>query len=130
MCDKKACGSFCQDSRHKLYVTGTEAWAPSHQPLMCVRQREGRSLALGAGLCLGWWEAHVVGGVGSGTGPLLCELLVMVRLAFPYSHRDTTAKIEATARRALVASNTSYALLWSLVEGRVALEAQRELEDR
>ncbi|XP_034519634.1 laminin subunit gamma-3, partial [Ailuropoda melanoleuca] len=50
--------------------------------------------------------------------------------ALARSHRDTTAKIEATARRALVASNTSYALLWSLVEGRVALEAQRELEDR
>ncbi|XP_025769296.1 laminin subunit gamma-3 [Puma concolor] len=50
--------------------------------------------------------------------------------ALARSHRDTTAKIEATARRALVASNTSYALLWSLVEGRVALEAQQELEDR
>nr|XP_060466438.1 laminin subunit gamma-3 [Panthera onca] len=50
--------------------------------------------------------------------------------ALARSHRDTTAKIEATARRALVASNTSYALLWSLVEGTVALEAQQELEDR
>ncbi|XP_021567698.1 laminin subunit gamma-3 [Carlito syrichta] len=46
------------------------------------------------------------------------------------SHRDTAAKIKATARRALLASNTSYTLLWSLVEGRAALEAQRELEDR
>uniref|UniRef100_A0A8D0PXT6 Laminin subunit gamma-3 n=1 Tax=Sus scrofa TaxID=9823 RepID=A0A8D0PXT6_PIG len=44
--------------------------------------------------------------------------------------RDTTAKVEAAARRALLASNASYALLWSLVEGRTALEAQRELEDR
>ncbi|XP_042769208.1 laminin subunit gamma-3 [Panthera leo] len=50
--------------------------------------------------------------------------------ALARSHRDTTAKIEATARRALVASNTSYVLLWSLVEGTVALEAQQELEDR
>ncbi|XP_038404935.1 laminin subunit gamma-3 isoform X1 [Canis lupus familiaris] len=50
--------------------------------------------------------------------------------ALARSHKDATAKIKATARRALVASNTSYALLWSLVEGRMALEAQRELEDR
>lgn len=62
--------------------------------------------------------------------PLPCELLVMVRWVFSHSHRDTAAKIEATARRALLASNTSYALLWSLVEGRAALEAQQELEDR
>lgn len=98
--------------------------------LLCIGRREERSLALRAGLCLGWWEAHVVGGVGSGIGPLLYELLVTVRWAFPYSHRDTSGKIEATARRALVASNTSYVLLWSLVEGRVALQARRELEDR
>uniref|UniRef100_A0A8C9Q5L0 Laminin subunit gamma-3 n=1 Tax=Spermophilus dauricus TaxID=99837 RepID=A0A8C9Q5L0_SPEDA len=38
--------------------------------------------------------------------------------------------IEAAARRALLASNTSYVLLQSLVDGRVALETQRELEDR
>ena len=62
--------------------------------------------------------------------PAPCELLVMVRRVFSHSHRDTAAKIEATARRALLASNTSYALLWSLVEGRAALEAQQELEDR
>lgn len=49
---------------------------------------------------------------------------------FLYSHKDTAARIKATARRALLASNTSYTLLWSLVEGSVALEAQRELEDR
>lgn len=54
----------------------------------------------------------------------------MVRRACLSSRRDTTAKIEAAARRALLASNASYALLWSLVEGRTALEAQRELEDR
>ncbi|KAK2501533.1 hypothetical protein MC885_006464 [Smutsia gigantea] len=59
-----------------------------------------------------------------------CELLVMVTWVFPHSHRDRAAKIEATAQRALIASNTSYTLLWSLVEGRVALEAQQELEDR
>lgn len=46
------------------------------------------------------------------------------------SHKDTAAKTKATAWRALLASNTSYTLLWSLVEGRAALEAQRELEDR
>ncbi|XP_015449611.1 laminin subunit gamma-3 [Pteropus alecto] len=50
--------------------------------------------------------------------------------ALARSHKDTAAKIKATARRALLASNTSYTLLWSLVEGRAALEAQRELEDR
>ncbi|KAM8801991.1 laminin subunit gamma-3 [Rhynchonycteris naso] len=46
------------------------------------------------------------------------------------SHKDTAAKIKATAQRALQASNTSYTLLWGLVEGRVSLEAQRDLEDR
>lgn len=51
-------------------------------------------------------------------------------LGFPYSHKDTAAKTKATAWRALLASNTSYTLLWSLVEGRAALEAQQELEDR
>ncbi|XP_059266506.1 laminin subunit gamma-3 [Mustela nigripes] len=50
--------------------------------------------------------------------------------ALAMSHRDTTARIEAIALRALVASNTSYALLWSLLEGRVASEAQQHLEDR
>ena len=72
----------------------------------------------------------MLGGVDLGAGPLLHGLLVTIKWVFPYSHRDTTAKIEATARRALVASNTSYVLLWSLVEGTVALEAQQELEDR
>ncbi|XP_007530385.2 laminin subunit gamma-3 [Erinaceus europaeus] len=46
------------------------------------------------------------------------------------SHRDTATKIEATARRALLASNASYTLLSSLLEGRLALEARQELEDR
>ncbi|XP_044634476.2 laminin subunit gamma-3 [Equus asinus] len=46
------------------------------------------------------------------------------------SHRATATKIKATAQRALLASNTSYVLLWSLLEGKVALEAQQELEDR
>lgn len=67
---------------------------------------------------------------GLGAGPLLCALLATVGWAFLYSHRDTTAKIEAIARRALAASNATYTLLWSLAEGRAALEAQRELEDR
>ncbi|XP_045702223.1 laminin subunit gamma-3 [Phyllostomus hastatus] len=46
------------------------------------------------------------------------------------SHKDTAAKIKATAQGALLASHTSYMLLWSLVEGRGALEARQELEDR
>ncbi|XP_058158195.1 laminin subunit gamma-3 isoform X2 [Dasypus novemcinctus] len=50
--------------------------------------------------------------------------------ALTRSHRDTATKIEATVRRALLASNTSYTLLRSLVEGRVAVETQKELEDR
>ena len=82
-----------------------------------------------AALCVGWREAHT-GGVALHLSPAPCELLVMVRRVFSHSHWDTAAKIEATARRALLASNTSYALLWSLVEGRAALEAQQELEDR
>lgn len=82
-----------------------------------------------AALCVGWCEAHT-GGAGLHLRPLPCEFLVMVRWAFSHSHRDTATKIEATARRALLASNTSYAFLWSLVEGRAALEAQQELEDR
>ncbi|EHB00219.1 Laminin subunit gamma-3, partial [Heterocephalus glaber] len=50
--------------------------------------------------------------------------------ALARGHRDTAAKIEATARRALLTSNTSQALLWGLEDGRVALEAQQDLEDR
>lgn len=46
------------------------------------------------------------------------------------SHRDTATKIEAAARRALLASNTSHERLWDLLRGREALAAQRELEDR
>ncbi|XP_054440811.1 laminin subunit gamma-3 [Pteronotus mesoamericanus] len=46
------------------------------------------------------------------------------------SHKDTATKIKATAQRALLTSHTCYSLLWSLAEGRAALEAQRELEDR
>ncbi|XP_022356069.1 laminin subunit gamma-3-like, partial [Enhydra lutris kenyoni] len=57
--------------------------------------------------------------------PLATEARALAR-----SHRDATARIEATAQRALVASNTSYVLLWSLLEGRVASEAQQDLEDR
>lgn len=51
-------------------------------------------------------------------------------VVFSFSHKDTAAKITATAQRALRASNASYTLLWRLVEGSMALEAQRELEDR
>ncbi|XP_074149992.1 laminin subunit gamma-3 [Sminthopsis crassicaudata] len=50
--------------------------------------------------------------------------------ALAKSHRDTATKIEAAAQRALLASNTSYTLLWSLVEGTEAQKIQRELEDR
>ncbi|XP_003512944.1 laminin subunit gamma-3 isoform X1, partial [Cricetulus griseus] len=46
------------------------------------------------------------------------------------SHRDTATKIEAAARRALLASNTSHECLWDLLRGREALAAQQELEDR
>uniref|UniRef100_A0A8C5LN57 Laminin subunit gamma-3 n=1 Tax=Jaculus jaculus TaxID=51337 RepID=A0A8C5LN57_JACJA len=46
------------------------------------------------------------------------------------SHRDTAAKIEATAQRALRASNSSQALLWDLLDGSVARKTQQELEDR
>uniref|UniRef100_A0A8C6R7G5 Laminin subunit gamma-3 n=1 Tax=Nannospalax galili TaxID=1026970 RepID=A0A8C6R7G5_NANGA len=45
-------------------------------------------------------------------------------------HRDTAAKIEIAARRALHASNASHVLLWGLLEDRMALETQRDLEDR
>ncbi|XP_028353183.1 laminin subunit gamma-3 [Physeter macrocephalus] len=58
------------------------------------------------------------------------RLRVTVGRVLSYSHRDTTTRIEATARRALLTSNSSYVLLWSLVEGRTALEAQQELEER
>ncbi|XP_003794938.1 laminin subunit gamma-3 [Otolemur garnettii] len=57
--------------------------------------------------------------------PLATEARALAR-----SHRGSAARIEAAAWRALLASNASYTLLWSLVEGTVALEAQRELEDR
>uniref|UniRef100_A0A2K6U1C2 Laminin subunit gamma 3 n=1 Tax=Saimiri boliviensis boliviensis TaxID=39432 RepID=A0A2K6U1C2_SAIBB len=50
--------------------------------------------------------------------------------ALARSHRHAAAKIAATARRALLVSNTSYVLLQSLLEGRVALETQWDLEDR
>ncbi|POI28520.1 hypothetical protein CIB84_007730 [Bambusicola thoracicus] len=43
-------------------------------------------------------------------------------------HGDTAAQVEAAVRRALGASNTSHELLRTLLEGRVAQEAQRELE--
>ncbi|KAM6182134.1 laminin subunit gamma-3 [Erethizon dorsatum] len=50
--------------------------------------------------------------------------------ALARGHRDTAAKIEAAVHRALITSNTSYELLWRLVDGRAALETQRDLEDR
>ncbi|MBZ3888248.1 Laminin subunit gamma-3 [Sciurus carolinensis] len=50
--------------------------------------------------------------------------------ALSRSHRDAAAQIEAAARRALLASNRSYVQLWSLLDGREALETQQELEDR
>lgn len=39
-------------------------------------------------------------------------------------------KIEAAARKALLASNTSHEHLWHLLRGKEASEARRELEDR
>ncbi|XP_053412515.1 laminin subunit gamma-3 isoform X2 [Nycticebus coucang] len=62
--------------------------------------------------------------------PLHWSPLATAARALARSHRDSTARIEAAARRALFASNASYTLLWSLVEGTVALEARQELEDR
>ncbi|XP_004375822.1 laminin subunit gamma-3 [Trichechus manatus latirostris] len=50
--------------------------------------------------------------------------------ALARSYQDAVTKIDATARRALLTSNTSYVLLWNLVEGRVAMETRQELEDR
>lgn len=47
-----------------------------------------------------------------------------------YSHRDTASKIEATAEKALLASNGSYELLWKQLNARAVSEAQQELEDR
>ncbi|XP_072488849.1 laminin subunit gamma-3 isoform X2 [Notamacropus eugenii] len=46
------------------------------------------------------------------------------------SYRDKAMKIEEAAQRALLASNTSYTLLWSLVESTDAQKIQRELEDK
>nr|KAF6277188.1 laminin subunit gamma 3 [Pipistrellus kuhlii] len=66
-----------------------------------------------------------VPGQPSNWSQLATEARVLAR-----SHKDTAAKITATAQRALRASNASYTLLWRLVEGSEALEAQRELEDR
>lgn len=43
-------------------------------------------------------------------------------------HGDTAAQVEAAVRRALGASNTSHELLRTLLEGRGAQEAERELE--
>uniref|UniRef100_A0A8C9A0M5 Laminin subunit gamma-3 n=1 Tax=Prolemur simus TaxID=1328070 RepID=A0A8C9A0M5_PROSS len=50
--------------------------------------------------------------------------------ALARSQRRSAAKIKAAARRALLTSNASYVLLWSLVDGTVALQTQRELENR
>lgn len=47
-----------------------------------------------------------------------------------HSHQDTAIKIEAAARKALLASNTSHEHLWHLLRGKEASEARRELEDR
>lgn len=58
-------------------------------------------------------------------GRLASEAHILTR-----SHKDTATKIEATVERALLASNTSYELLWKLLKGSVASEAQQELEER
>ncbi|XP_069914292.1 laminin subunit gamma-3 [Oryctolagus cuniculus] len=62
--------------------------------------------------------------------PTNWSLLATEARALARSHRDTASKIKAAARRALLASNASYVLLSSLVDRRLALETQRELEDR
>ncbi|XP_073170381.1 laminin subunit gamma-3 isoform X2 [Lepidochelys kempii] len=46
------------------------------------------------------------------------------------SHEDAAAQLESVARRALLASNTSYALLQSILEDNASLGLKRELEDR
>ncbi|XP_040819775.1 laminin subunit gamma-3 [Ochotona curzoniae] len=56
--------------------------------------------------------------------------LAMEARAFARSHRASAARIGATAQRALVASNASSTLLRRLGEGSLALETQRQLEDR
>lgn len=133
MCDQRPYYLLCQDNRHKPYVTGAGARAP-FPSVFTVRQAEGGQepgtrgctpFGTARGPCGGGGR-----GAGGGPGPPLCQPLVMVGRVLSYSHRDTTTRIEATARRALLTSNSSYALLWSLVEGRTALEAQQELEDR
>ncbi|XP_045144456.1 laminin subunit gamma-3 [Echinops telfairi] len=50
--------------------------------------------------------------------------------ALSHPQGNTAAEVEAVARRALLVSNTSYTLLWDLVEGRAAVAAQQDLEDR
>lgn len=70
------------------------------------------------------------GGCGLGPTPPFSWALGHSCWVFSCSHKDTATKIKATAQRALLASHTSYMLLWGLLEGGAALEARQELEDR
>ncbi|CAM5163729.1 unnamed protein product [Eretmochelys imbricata] len=56
--------------------------------------------------------------------------LALESRALAASHEDAAAQLESVARRALLASNTSYALLQSILEDSASLGLKRELEDR
>uniref|UniRef100_A0A8C3PCE1 Laminin subunit gamma-3 n=1 Tax=Chrysemys picta bellii TaxID=8478 RepID=A0A8C3PCE1_CHRPI len=62
--------------------------------------------------------------------PTSWSRLALESRALAASHGDAAAELESVARRALLASNTSYALLQSTLEDSASLERRRELEDR
>uniref|UniRef100_A0A8C0GGQ0 Laminin subunit gamma-3 n=1 Tax=Chelonoidis abingdonii TaxID=106734 RepID=A0A8C0GGQ0_CHEAB len=67
---------------------------------------------------------------GSHWQPTSWSRLALESRALAASHGDATAELESVARRALLASNTSYALLQSILEDSASLERRGELEDR
>uniref|UniRef100_A0A8C4VW64 Laminin subunit gamma-3 n=1 Tax=Gopherus evgoodei TaxID=1825980 RepID=A0A8C4VW64_9SAUR len=67
---------------------------------------------------------------GSHWQPTSWSRLALESRALAASHGDAAAELESVARRALLASNTSYALLQSIVEDSASLERRTELEDR
>ncbi|XP_044848953.1 laminin subunit gamma-3 [Mauremys mutica] len=62
--------------------------------------------------------------------PTSWSRLALESRALAASHGDAAAELESVARRALLASNTSYTLLQSILEDSTSLERKRELEDR
>uniref|UniRef100_A0A452IMF2 Laminin subunit gamma-3 n=1 Tax=Gopherus agassizii TaxID=38772 RepID=A0A452IMF2_9SAUR len=62
--------------------------------------------------------------------PTSWSRLALESRALAASHGDAATELESVARRALLASNTSYALLQSIVEDSASLERRTELEDR